>query len=138
MTWMLYDPCACGNDQVDALAKAAAQDGFVAPTYAPEDDFADAVRVRGGVWILMLPLPAVGGSHAAKRVRRDVSGLLLCIPLGRSLTGRATASCTRCAVTHEAGNGVTCAPRLPAACIHIREATSPQSAAPVLEHPATT
>ena len=63
MTWMLYDPCACGNDQVDALAKAAAQDGFVAPTYAPEDDFADAVRVRGR------------DINAGKRVRRDVSGV---------------------------------------------------------------
>ena len=41
------DPRACGNDQVDALAKAAAQAGFVAPTHAPEDDFAYAVRVCG-------------------------------------------------------------------------------------------
>ena len=48
------DPRACGNDQVDAVAKAAVQAGFVAPTHAPEDDFADAVRVRGrdGKWIV--------------------------------------------------------------------------------------
>ena len=85
----LGDPRACGNDQVDALAKAA---GFVAPTHTPEDDFANAVRVRGrdGKWIVDI--------NAGNRVRRDANGLLLCIPLAWSLTGRhpiISSSCLR-------------------------------------------
>jgi len=43
----------------------------VAPTHTPEDDFADAVRVRGrdGKWIVDI--------NAGKRVRRDVNGVFV-------------------------------------------------------------
>jgi len=60
-------------------------------------------------------------------------GPKLCSDEGMS----ATASCTRCVLTQDGGNGMTEAPRLTAAWSQRLHATSAQSPAPVCGQPAT-